>query len=333
MRAGHARETEISIITESEAIAPPVSAVQRIGTLLTVILPFIGLVVAVYSFWGWGVTWVDLTILGVMYVATGVGITIGFHRLFTHRSFETVRPVKLTLAVLGSMAVEGPLLEWVATHRRHHQHSDQKEDPHSPHRFGESFFAVLAGWWHAHVGWIFEPAPPDLDRYVRDLRKDESLTYIHRLFVLWVALGLLIPAVAGGLITGTWTGVLLGFLWGGLVRVFLVHHVTWSINSVCHLWGSRPFKTSDESRNNVICGVLAFGEGWHNNHHAFPTSARHGLRWWQLDLSYVIICVMKWLGLAWRIRVPSRESLCTARPAPPAKAPLLRGSSQPSSPA
>ncbi|MHC4234789.1 MAG: acyl-CoA desaturase [Planctomycetota bacterium] len=268
---------------------------------------------AVYGFWGWGFSWIDLVILAAMYTATGLGITIGFHRLFTHRSFETIRPVRILLAVLGSMAVHGPLLRWVATHRRHHQHSDQVEDPHSPHRFGGGFLGVLAGWWHAHIGWIFKPKAPGLDRYVRDLQKDVVLRHVSRLFGVWVALGLVIPAIAGGLITGTWPGALLGFLWGGLVRVFLVHHVTWSINSVCHLWGTRPYESGDESRNNVVCGVLAFGEGWHNNHHAFPTSARHGLRWWQLDLGYLVICVMKWLGLAWRVRVPARERTVTKR--------------------
>lgn len=282
---------------------------HRIGTLVAVIVPFVGLLVAVYGFWGWGFSWIDLVAVIVMYTATGLGITIGFHRLFTHRSFETVRPVKLLLAVLGSMAAEGPLLRWVAMHRRHHQHSDQIEDPHSPHRYGEGFRGALAGWWHAHLGWIFKKTAPGLDSYIKDLQRDGILRRVSSLFGLWVALGLVIPALAGGLITGTWRGALLGFLWGGLVRVFLVHHVTWSINSVCHLWGTHPFQTGDKSRNNVICGVLAFGEGWHNNHHAFPRSARHGLRWWQLDLSYLVIRVLELIGLARRVYVPARKSI------------------------
>ncbi|MCP4248272.1 MAG: acyl-CoA desaturase, partial [bacterium] len=285
----------------------------RHGSLVGVIVPFIGLLVAVYGFWGWGLSWIDLGVLVAMYIATGLGMTIGFHRLFTHRSFETIRPIKVILAVLGSMTVQGPLLRWVAMHRRHHQHSDQVEDPHSPHRFGGGFLGVLAGWWHAHVGWIFKPDAPGLDRYIQDLERDEDLRRVSRLFGVWVALGLVIPAVAGGLITGTWSGAALGFLWGGLVRVFLVHHATWSINSVCHLWGSRPFESGDESRNNLVFGVLAFGEGWHNSHHAFPTSARHGLRWWQPDLSYLVICVMKLLGLAWRVRLPAPESVLARR--------------------
>jgi len=300
-------ENAIADIARDADSVTSVSAAHEVGTFVGVVAPLVGLLVAVYGLWGWGFSWIDLVILAVMYTATGFGITIGYHRLFTHRSFETNRPVKFILAVLGSMAVEGPLLRWVATHRRHHQHSDQEADPHSPHRFGDGFWGVLAGWWHAHVGWIFKPIVPGLDRYIQDLKKDKLLQSVSRLFGVWVALGLVIPAVAGGLLTGTWMGALLGFLWGGLVRVFLVHHATWSINSVCHLWGSRPYPTRDESRNNIFFGMLALGEGWHNNHHAFPTSARHGLRWWQLDVSYSVICVMKWLGLAWRVRVPAPQ--------------------------
>lgn len=278
-----------------------------------VIVPFVGVLVAIYGLWGWGFSWTELIILAVMYTATGLGITIGYHRLFTHQSFQTTGYIKFLLGVLGSMAVEGPLLRWVATHRRHHQHSDGHDDPHSPHRFGGGTRSVLAGWWHAHIGWIFKPNAPGLDRYIRDLQQDRTLRHVNRLFGVWVALGLVIPAVAGGLIAGTWRGALLGFLWGGLVRVFLVHHTTWSINSVCHLWGMRPFQTRDMSRNNILFGVLGLGEGWHNNHHAFPTSARHGLRWWQLDVSYGIICVMQRLGLAWNVRVPAREAILTKR--------------------
>lgn len=290
----------------SDCIAPVVRGVpERIATLLAVVVPFLAIVIAFYGFWGWGLSWTEVGILAVMYTVTALGVTIGYHRLFTHRSFQTYRILEVLLAVMGSMAVQGPLIEWVATHRRHHQHSDSAEDPHSPHRHGEGFFAVLAGWWHAHVGWLFRSEPVDLHRYARDIRTNAVLNYVSRLFVVWVSLGLGVPALIGGLITGTWFGALLGFLWGGLVRVFLVHHVTWSINSVCHLWGTRPFETRDESRNNAICGVLAFGEGWHNNHHAFPTSARHGLRWWQLDMSYLIIRAMQSLGLAWRVRLPA----------------------------
>ncbi|MHC5112083.1 MAG: acyl-CoA desaturase [Planctomycetota bacterium] len=205
------------------------------------------------------------------------------------------------------MAVEGPLLRWVATHRKHHQHSDDVEDPHSPHQGGCGLLGVLVGWWHAHIGWMFKPHGTGLQQYVKDFRKDKAIRGVSRLFGLWVVLGLAIPAISGGLITGSWKGALLGFLWGGLVRVFLVHHVTWSINSVCHLWGTRPFDGGDHSRNNMIFGLLALGEGWHNNHHAFPTSARYGIRWWQLDLGFWVIRALSWLGLAWDVRLPAHK--------------------------
>ena len=243
---------------------------------------------------------------------TGGGITVGFHRLFTHRSFETTAAIQFLLGVLGSMAVQGPLLRWVAYHRRHHQHSDSLHDPHSPHCHGRGVLGVIRGMWHAHVGWIFMPDPPGLAHYVRDLRQNRVLRTVSALFPLWATAGLLLPAVAGGLLWGNWIGAFLGFLWGGLVRIFFVHHVTWSVNSVCHLWGHQPYRGGDHSRNNFLFGILALGEGWHNNHHAFPTSARHGLRWWQPDLSYVVIRSLAMLRLAWNVKVPTKQALAQA---------------------
>jgi stearoyl-CoA desaturase (delta-9 desaturase) len=285
----------------------------RLVNLAAVTIPFIGLVVAIVLLWGVAFNWVYLALLLGMYFATAVGITVGYHRLFTHCSFKTPRPVAAVLAALGSMAVEGPVLQWAAVHRRHHQHSDDDDDPHSPHTHGAGLWCMVRGMWHAHMGWLFRAHPRGLARYVQDLREDPLVRWMSRLFPLWVLLGLLVPAALGGLLTLSWTGVLLGFIWGGLVRVFLVHHVTWSINSVCHIWGTRPFKSHDESRNNFIFGVLALGEGWHNNHHAFPTSARHGLRWWQLDVSYLIIRAMALVGLARDVRVPSPDRIAAKR--------------------
>jgi stearoyl-CoA desaturase (delta-9 desaturase) len=267
-----------------------------------VTVPFLGLVAAIVFLWGRGFSWVDLALLVGMYALTGLGITVGYHRLFTHRAFETNRVVQFVLAGLGSMALQGPLLWWVATHRRHHQHSDMPEDPHSPHHQGRRILGLLRGVWHSHVGWVFRPDPPNLSRYVKDLHQDRPLRVASALFPLWVVVGLVFPAVLGGLLTGSWMGALFGLLWGGLARIFLVHHVTWSVNSVCHLWGRRPFKNDDQSRNNFLFGVLALGEGWHNNHHAFPTSARHGLRWWQIDISYWFIRALAFLGLAWNVK-------------------------------
>jgi len=290
-----------------------VSTLTRVGTLIAVLLPFCGLVAAMVSLWGWGFSWRELGLFLGMYALTVLGITVGYHRLFTHRSFETNWVVQVVLGVLGSMAVQGSLFQWVAYHRRHHQHSDRHEDPHSPHHYGTGLWGVLRGLWYAHIGWFFTPNPPNLTRYVRDLRQSALLRSISALFPVWILAGLLIPTLAGWLLVGGWTGALLGFLWGGLVRIFFVHHVTWSVNSICHLWGRQPFGGQDQSRNNALVGVLAFGEGWHNNHHAFPTSARHGFYWWQLDLSYWVIRALAVCRLAWNVKVPTKQAQAQER--------------------
>ncbi len=281
----------------------------RVINLAGVVIPFAGFIAAFILLWGTAFNGVYLGLLLGMYAITAVGVTIGYHRYFTHKSFKTSRPVAILLGILGSMAVEGAILQWVAVHRQHHHHSDETNDPHSPHTRGGGFFNMLIGFWHAHLGWMFQPDPHGLEEYVKDLKKEKYIVWLSRLAPLWIVLGLIIPTILGGIIVGSWTGALLGFLWGGAVRVFLVHHVTWSINSVCHIWGSKPFKSHDESRNNAIFGILAFGEGWHNNHHAFPTSARHGLRWWEFDLSYLIIRVMALVGLVSNVQVPSRKNM------------------------
>jgi len=232
-----------------------------VANLLAVVLPLAGVGSIAVFLWGWGFSWTDLGVLLGMYVLTVLGITVGFHRLFVHRSFETYGWVKFILGVLGSMAVQGSLMQWVGLHRRHHQYSDRPGDPHSPHLHGEGIRGLLAGMWHAHLGWIFRPDPPDLDHYVKDLTQSRLLRTVSALFPLWVTLGLLLPGVVGGVITRTWGGVWTGLIWGGLVRVFLVHHVTWSVNSICHMWGFRPYRGEDESRNNFVVGMLALGEG------------------------------------------------------------------------
>ena len=296
---------------ESTALSPAV----YIANLIAVMGPIVGLVVAMVLLWGWGFSPTALGLMLGMYLITGLGITVGYHRLFTHRSFETSGFVEAVLGVLGSMAVEGPVLKWVAQHRCHHQHSDADGDPHSPNQHGTGVLGVLRGLWHAHVGWVFQPDVPNLMRYVGDLNRSKLIRVISLLFPLWALAGMAIPAVLGGVITLSWSGALLGFIWGGLVRILLVHHLTWSVNSVCHLWGTRPFHTNDQSRNNLLFGILALGEGWHNNHHAFPTSARHGLRWWQLDISYGLIRALALLGLAWKVRVPPVDTLLARRSA------------------
>lgn len=313
-------------LTDPTAAAPPRRAAGhdrlsfggRLVTLVGVTVPPLGLVAAVALLWGWGFHWTDLGLLLGMYALTLLGVTVGFHRLFVHRSFETVMPVKIVLTALGSMAFQGAMIHWVGLHRWHHQHSDAPEDVHSPHHSGRGVFGFLLGFWHSHIGWAFRADPPGLDRYVQDLKKSPTLRIVSALFPGWAVLGLVLPAVLGGLLTGSWAGAGTGLLWGGLVRVLLVHHVTWSVNSVCHLWGRRPFRSEDESRNNLVFGVLALGEGWHNTHHAFPTSARHGLRWWQLDISYYVIRALALVGLAWNVKLPSKQAQLNERRTPAA---------------
>jgi len=281
----------------------------KIVNLFAIATPFVAFLVAAIFLWGTLFNSVQLSIFVFMYFMTSLGVTIGYHRLFTHGSFKTSRFMTALLAAFGSMAVEGPVLQWVADHRRHHQCTDEDGDPHSPHLHGDGILEALKGMWHAHMGWMLNPQPKKSMRYVGDLRKDKLVRKMSNLFLILVLLGLALPALLGGLITMTWMGAFLGFLWGGLVRICFVHHVTWSINSICHIWGAQPFKTNDQSRNNPIMGVLAMGEGWHNNHHAFQASARHGLRWWQIDVSYMIIWTMSKIGLAHDVRVPSKERI------------------------
>ncbi len=294
-------------------LATKMTPLRRVLTLLVVVLPFVGLVSAASFWWGRGFSWTELFIFLGMYIATGFGVTVGYHRLFAHRAFQTFRPIKFIFAVLGSMSIEGPLLKWTAIHRSHHRHSDMEEDPHSPNQSGNGIKGILVGAWHSHVGWMFKDDPPHLARYVKDLRADKLMTFVSNYFGLWVVLGLLIPTVIGWIVSGTLMGALLGFIWGGLVRTFFVHHVTFSINSVCHLWGTRPFASDDLSRNNFLFGVFALGEGWHNNHHAFPNSARQGLRWWELDISWLLIRAMELVGLVWNVRIPTPEAMAAKR--------------------
>jgi stearoyl-CoA desaturase (delta-9 desaturase) len=259
----------------------------KAGVLVAVVVPLIATIYAICSLWERAVNWLDLALLLSLYTLTALGITIGFHRMLTHRSFHAHPVVKFILLVLGSMALEGPALQWAATHVKHHAQSDRQGDPHSP----------VEGFFHAHIGWMFQDSMADPNVYCKNLVKDPIVVFVSRTFFLWVALSLLIPFALGG-----WTGL----LWGGLVRLFLAHHVTWSVNSVCHTFGKRAFETPDRSHNEWIIGILALGEGWHNNHHAFPRSAFHGLHWWQFDLSGYIIRALERVGLVHEVyRVPA----------------------------
>jgi stearoyl-CoA desaturase (Delta-9 desaturase) len=279
-----------------------VPASQRIGNLLGVAVPFAGLVAAIILLWGSAVGVADLAVLAVGYVVSGIGVTVGFHRLLTHGAFRTWRPVRYLFALAGTLSVQGSVIDWVADHRMHHAHADEDGDPHSPYGFGTGIWASVKGLWHAHVGWLFARGhQADHDRFAPDLVEDPGMVAIDRLFPAVVAAGLAIPAALGYLVSGTPRGALTGLLWGGLVRVFLLHHVTFSINSICHFFGRRRFATDDHSTNVFWLAVPSFGEAWHNNHHAFPRSALHGLRWWEVDLGGVLIRGMRRLGLAWDV--------------------------------
>jgi stearoyl-CoA desaturase (Delta-9 desaturase) len=262
--------------------------------LIVVVVPLLATALAIRLLWARAVSWSDLILLAGMYSAVALGVTVGYHRMLTHRSFRPHPAVKLILLVLGSMSLEGSALQWASTHIKHHADSDKEGDPHSP----------VEGFFHAHLGWIFKDREADPNVYGRHLLNDPIVVFVSQTFLVWVVLSLAIPFAIGGLLGG-WPGAWTGLLWGGLVRVFLNHHVTWSVNSVCHTLGKREFETSDRSRNEWVVGLLAFGEGWHNNHHAFPRSAFHGLHWWQLDFSGYLIWTLERLGLAREVyRVP-----------------------------
>jgi stearoyl-CoA desaturase (delta-9 desaturase) len=302
--AGRTADTRIAA---PEAPAVNGGATAMTINLLGIGLPLVGLVVAVALLWNHGVGVAALGILAVGYVLTGVGITVGYHRLFTHRAFETYRSVRYTFAVLGQMGVEGDVVTWVADHRKHHQFSDREGDPHSPHAgYGEGMLETIKGLWHAHTGWIFVAAGrADRARYAKDLMQDRGLRVIARLFLPTVIASLLVPALVGWALIGGWYGFVSGLVWGGAVRIFLLHHVTWSINSICHLWGRRRFQSPDESRNVWWLSWISFGESWHNNHHAFPSSAFHGLRSFEIDPGGWVIWTLEKCGLAWRVvRIP-----------------------------
>lgn len=284
---------------------------EKVVNLGAVALPFLAVMVAVVLLWNSLVSPADLAIAVAMYLLTAAGITVGFHRLLTHRSFQTPKALEHLFAALGSMAVQGPVIAWVADHRKHHAHADEEGDPHSPHiGHGEGVRGVLAGLWHAHTGWLFSTqGRADWKRYAPDLYEDPTMRAINRRFLPLVLLGLALPALAG-LAVGGLPGAATGLLWGGLVRVFFVHHITWSINSVCHFLGTRRFDTDDHSTNVFWLALPSLGESWHHNHHAFPRSAAHGLRRWELDPSALIIAAMEKVGLARNVvRIaPERQS-------------------------
>ncbi len=281
-----------------------------------VIVPFLALIAAVPFAWGSGLGWLDVALLVAMFAISGHGITVGFHRHFTHGSFKAASALRAALVVAGSMAIQGPVIQWVADHRRHHAFSDRDGDPHSPWRYGATVGALTRGLFHAHIGWLFDRAQTNPARYAPDLLNDRVVARTGSLFGVWAFLGLALPALLGGLITMTWVGALSGFFWGGLVRVAVLHHVTWSINSICHTVGSRPFAARDKSANVWPLAILSMGESWHNLHHADPTCARHGVLPGQIDSSARLIWIFERLGWVRDVRWPDPVRLAARRVAP-----------------
>ena len=294
----------------------PRGLAPQVSTYFFILGPFLALLAAVPLTWGWGLGWLDLALAAVFYVLTCLGVTVGFHRYFTHRAFKAGRPVRVALAIAGSMALQGPITHWVADHRRHHAFSDRDGDPHSPWAFGTSPFALARGFWHAHMGWLFDRNLTNAERFAPDLLADKDIARVHRQFGLWTAVTLLAPAALGGLLTWSWAGALTAFFWAGLVRVSFLHHVTWSVNSICHMVGSRPFAARDRSANFWPLAILSMGESWHNLHHADPTCARHGVRRGQIDISARLIWLLEKLGWVHDVRWPTPKRLVSLETRP-----------------
>ena len=308
------------IVTEAHAVqapadGPPVVAPSAANTsvmVTVVVIPFLAVLAALVLLWNRAVGWQDLGILLAMYVPVALGVTVGYHRMLTHRAFGAPSWVRAIFLAFGSMAVEGGALAWAVDHRTHHAFSDREGDPHSPHAGrGDGVREAISGLWHAHMGWLFDSERKRMvEKYGKDLLQDRLVVFFERTFVLWAVLGFVLPAAAGWLLSGfELRGLLTGLLWGGLVRVFLNHHVTWSINSICHYFGTRPFRTTDLATNNWLLALPSLGESWHHNHHVFPTSAYHGLEKGQVDVSGWVIRGLEKAHLAWDVRRPSGEQL------------------------
>lgn len=282
---------------------------RQVAVYVFILAPFLALLAAVPVAWGWGLSWLDVALSVGFFYLTGLGVTVGYHRLFTHSSFRAKRWMRVLLAVAGSMAVQGPPITWVANHRRHHAFSDREGDPHSPWLFGTSPAAVLKGFWHAHVGWNFARDVTNRQRFAPDLLKDRDIVRVNKMFGFWTGVTLLLPALLGGLLSWSWWGALTAFFWAGLVRVCVLHHVTWSTNSICHMIGERPFNSRDRAANFWPLAILSFGEAWHNLHHADPTCARHGVLRGQIDTSARLIWLFEKFGWVSHVRWPTPARL------------------------
>ena len=312
-RPTETRPSEVEALPSATLGGETQGLIERVTLTALIVIPFTALAAAVPVAWGWGVGWRDLLIMTVMYFVACHGVTIGFHRYFTHGSFKANRSLKIALAITGSLAIEGPVVRWVADHRKHHKYSDKDGDPHSPWRYGETVPALLKGLWWAHMGWLFDEEQTDQRKYAPDLIKDNDIRRISRQFAMWALISLLIPPLVGGLLSWSWQGALTAFFWGSLVRVSLLHHVTWSINSICHAVGKQPFRSRDRSGNVRWLAILSCGESWHNLHHADPTCARHGVLKGQLDSSARLIRWFELAGWASDVRWPTPERVASRR--------------------
>jgi stearoyl-CoA desaturase (delta-9 desaturase) len=286
---------------------------EQLALYFFVVVPFLALAVAIPVAWGWGLGWHDIVLAIVFYAISGLGVTVGFHRYLTHGSFKAKRPLRIALAAAGTMAIEGPAIRWVADHRRHHAFSDREGDPHSPWRYGESIGALMKGLWFAHIGWLFDVEHTNQERFTPDLLADKDMVRVEKQFPIWVLVTMLGPPLIGGLWSMSFTGALTAFFWASLVRISVLHHVTWSINSICHTIGERPFVARDKSTNFWPLAILSFGESWHNSHHADPTCARHGTLRGQLDISARLIALFEWFGWAYDVRWPTPERIAARR--------------------
>jgi stearoyl-CoA desaturase (Delta-9 desaturase) len=276
---------------------------ERRVNMAAVVIPFLAVALAVPLLWGDWIGPSDVIVFAIMYTLSGFGVTVGFHRMLTHRAFATHPATRYVFAILGSLSVQGPVIDWVADHRKHHAHTDEEGDPHSPHvGHGSGVRGALRGLWHAHAGWLWRThGQARAHKYARELIEDRGMRRINRRFPLIVVASLALPALIGLALTGTLHGALTALVWGGFARIFLQHHITWSVNSVCHFFGRRRFEVDDHSTNVFWLALPSLGESWHHNHHAFPRSAAHGLRWWELDPSAALIALMRRLGLAWDV--------------------------------
>jgi stearoyl-CoA desaturase (Delta-9 desaturase) len=292
-------------------------------------VPMLALVAAVPLAWGWGLGWHDVVIAIAFYYFTGLGISVGFHRYFTHLSFKANQGLRVMLAIAGSMAIEGPVLAWVADHRRHHKFSDREGDPHSPWRFGNDWRALAKGLAWAHIGWLFDSNITSREKFCPDLLADRRIARISGLFPVLVAISLLAPALIGGLWSWSWQGALTAFFWASLVRVTFLHHVTWSINSICHTFGKEDFESRDKSRNVNWLAILSFGESWHNWHHADPTCARHGALRGQIDTAARLIWLFEKAGWAYDVRWPDESRLTGKRLSDRRLGPMIRRNAAP----